>query len=165
MIDVIKVGMADLGVGASPTILRTVGLGSCVGVTLYDSVVCVGGLAHVMLPDSTSISQSALIDFNKGKFADTAIVDLLEKLQALGADPTRLVAKMVGGAQMFASTVISDSMKIGPRNVDAVKNQLVIHRIPLIAEDTGGSYGRTIDFCTVDGVLVVRTAFKEQRCI
>ena len=67
--DVIKVGMADLNVCKSPDIITTLGLGSCIGIAVYDPVTKIGGLAHIMLPDSTQIRNN----LNKAKFADTGI--------------------------------------------------------------------------------------------
>ena len=150
---IIKVGMADLRVAKAPDILTTLGLGSCVGIALYDNVAKIGGLAHIMLPDSTQIKNNS----NVAKFADTAIEQLIEELVSQGARNTRLVAKIAGGAHMFEFKNMDDMMRIGTRNVSAVIDCLEAFRIPIIASDTGSNYGRTVELHTATGVFVVKT--------
>ena len=154
--DIIKVGMADLKIARHPNILTTLGLGSCVGVALYDADKAVAGLAHIMLPDSTQIKNNA----NKAKFADTALDWLLKELLEAGGKTNRFYAKIAGGAQMFALDTQSDTMKIGSRNIEATKKWLTAHRIPLKAEDTGGNYGRTIEVYPDSGRLLVKAIGK-----
>ncbi|CAM5718696.1 Chemoreceptor glutamine deamidase CheD [Streptomyces afghaniensis] len=156
-ITVIKVGIADMNVVESPNTLRTSGLGSCVGIVLYSSLKPIAGLAHIMLPEA-SISKSGTL--NKAKFADTAIVELVERLEGLGIKRSTLLAKIAGGAQMFQFTGTSDVMRIGPRNVEAVKNTLQSLRIKLVSEDVGGNSGRTIEFCPATHELTIRTVNK-----
>ena len=98
MSEIIKVGMADLNICKSPDGLTTLGLGSCVGIAMRDPLTKVGGLAHIMLPDSTAIKDNS----NLPKFADTGIVELIDQIVRAGGSKTRLVAKIAGGAQMFA---------------------------------------------------------------
>ena len=100
MSEIIKVGMADLNVCISPDGITTLGLGSCVGIALRDPVTGIGGLAHIMLPDSTQIKDNS----NIPKFADTGIEELVKRIVAAGGNRSRLVAKIAGGAQMFAFT-------------------------------------------------------------
>ncbi|MDT8859004.1 chemotaxis protein CheD [Alkalihalobacillus sp. MEB130] len=153
--DVIKVGMADLKVVNPPNTIRTSGLGSCVGVVVYDEIRLVAGMAHIMLPSSSLNRQGQT---NLAKYADTAIPALLMELEKLGAKTFSLKAKIAGGAQMFSfSTGSSDLMRIGPRNVEAVKATLKDLRIPLISEDVGGKSGRTIEFNPVTKMLHIRT--------
>jgi len=152
-IDVIKVGMADLNVVKDPHILTTLGLGSCVGIALYDSVTKVGGLAHIMLPDSKQIKNNS----NLAKFADTGIVKLIEDMVRIGARGNRLVAKIAGGAHMFEFKNMDDMMRIGTRNIAAVTQILEELTIPILASDTGSNYGRTIELHTRTGILLVRT--------
>lgn len=153
MEQVIKVGMADLQVGNHPSILTTLGLGSCVGIALYDQNAKVAGLAHIMLPSS----QQAKNNSNIAKFADTAIAKLIDDMIKAGARRERIFAKLAGGAQMFAFNQSNDMMRIGQRNVIASKEKLAELRIPVISEDTGGTYGRTIELYTSDGRLMVKT--------
>lgn len=152
--NVIKVGMADLNVAHTTGVLKTTGLGSCVGLTLYDPHSKIAGMAHVMLPTS-DIAREA--KFNVAKYADTAIPELIERMTKLGASVTRLKAKMAGGAQMFAFSSGQDTMRIGPRNVESCKQMLLTYKIPLIGEDTGANYGRTIEFNAETGILVIRS--------
>ncbi|MBO8170994.1 MAG: chemotaxis protein CheD [Bacillaceae bacterium] len=156
MSKIVKVGMADLNVAVSPDKIRTTGLGSCVGVVLYDSMIKVAGMAHVMLPSS----EIARDKTNPAKFADTAIPLLLEKMEKLGAVRRRLTAKMAGGAQMFSFSTGGDAMRIGQRNVEACKSVLEQLKIRLVAEDTGGNYGRTIEMDAETGILMIKTVSK-----
>ncbi|PYI50390.1 chemotaxis protein CheD [Paenibacillus flagellatus] len=152
--NLIKVGMADLNVTSSPGILKTTGLGSCVGVTVYDPRTKIAGMAHVMLPSSDIAKEGTI---NVAKYADTAIPEMVKRMTKLGASGSRLVAKLAGGAQMFAFNTANDTMRIGPRNVESCKEQLKLFSIPIIAEDTGGNFGRTIEFYADTGILVLRT--------
>ena len=149
----IRVKMADLNIAQSPDMLITSGLGSCIGVSLYDAVKKIGGMAHVMLPDSSSMR----IKNNPHKYADTAMDILLEKLLSMGAVKSRLKAKMVGGSQMFNFDTENELMKIGARNTAAVKKKLKEFNIPLLGEDTGGSHGRTMEFYTETGLVLVKS--------
>lgn len=153
MDNVIKVGMADLNTSRHPGILTTLGLGSCVGIALYDNVKKNIGLAHVMLPSS----QQARNNSNIAKFADTAITRLIEDMLKLGSHKRDLVAKLAGGSQMFSFSDSSEMMRIGMRNVAASKEKLKEIGIPIIAEDTGGNYGRTIELNSDSGKLMIKT--------
>lgn len=154
---VVKVGIADLNLVEAPNKIRTSGLGSCVGVVIYDSNKQIGGLSHVMLPDSSLTRQN---DFNEYKYADSAIDILIDKLAAKQASKYHLKAKIAGGAQMFQHHQSSDVMRIGPRNVEAVKERLKLHQIPIIAADVGGGSGRTIEFDPLTNQLKIRTVNK-----
>jgi chemotaxis protein CheD len=152
---IIKVGMADLKVVlGKEEILKTTGLGSCVGVILFDPTSRVAGMAHVMLPTS-SIARDGVV--NIAKYADTAIPDMIERMLSIGANKGRLIAKIAGGAQMFAFSGTSDTMRIGPRNVETCKEILNNLRIPIHAEDTGANFGRTIEFHCSTGMLLIRS--------
>jgi chemotaxis protein CheD len=152
--EIIKVGMADVGIAKPPHRLRTTGLGSCVGVVLYDTVNKVAGMAHVMLPESSLAKGGEL---SVGKYADTAIPFLIREMEQAGACVRFLVAKLAGGAQMFSFLGGSDSMRIGPRNVEACKSMLQQAHIKIVAEDTGGNCGRTIELDAATGILQIRT--------
>ena len=161
MSEIIKVGMADLKVVKSPDGVTTLGLGSCVGIAVRDPVTKIGGLAHIMLPDSTAIRNNA----NIPKFADTGIEELVKQIVALGASRTRLVAKIAGGAQMFSFSSKSDMIRVGERNVAACKQKLAEMKIPILAEDTGDSYGRTVIFYPETGDFVIRAVGKSETVI
>lgn len=157
----IKVGMADLNVCLPPDSITTLGLGSCVGVVLYDPKSKVSGMVHIMLPDSTKIKNN----INAAKFADLGIDELLKRILVKGAMRPNLVAKIAGGAQMFAFRTDNEMLKVGSRNVDAVKAKLASLRIPVIAEDTGSNYGRTIEFYPDTGALIVKAVGKPMKTI
>jgi len=161
MNEMIKVGMADLNVCISPDALTTLGLGSCVGIILYDPIRKIAGMVHVMLPDSTKI----LNNENKAKFADTGIDALISKLTTIGAERRVLVAKIAGGAQMFAFSNNSDMMRIGDRNVEATKLKLMQLGISIKAEDTGNNYGRTIEFYPETGSLLIKSVGKDKKIL
>ena len=154
----IKVGMADLKVCVSPDSITTLGLGSCVGIALRDPVTMIGGLAHIMLPDSTTIRNNS----NIPKFADTGIEELVRQVTKKGANRNRLVAKIAGGAQMFAFGSTSEAVRVGERNVKAVKAKLAELKIPILAEDTGKNFGRTVIFFPETGDFVIRAVGKSE---
>ena len=157
----IRVGMADLNICSSPDAITTLGLGSCVGIVLYDPVLKIAGLAHIMLPDSTQIRSNE----NIAKFADTGLEELLRQLIQKGAQKSRIIAKIAGGAQMFAFSGENAMLRIGERNVEATKKKLDEFGIRIIAEDTGNSYGRTIEFYPETGELLIKSVGKEQKII
>ncbi len=146
-------GIAEYGIARSPHRLVTLGLGSCVGVALYDPVIRVGGLAHVMLPDSTQFRAGG----KPAKFADLAVKILIRDLRQSGSRNGRAVAKLAGGAQMFFGNNRAAQMAIGERNIEAVRGVLKELGIVIVAEDVGGDKGRTISLDTSDGSLTVRT--------
>ena len=149
----IKVGIADLNVAFSPDKLITVGLGSCVGIAIYDKTLGLGGLAHIMLPDSSQFNKIT----NEIKFADLAIPKLVDDMIKKGSKLRNMKAKIAGGASMFNFSDKSVVMDIGGRNGIAVRNALKNLSIPILSEDIGGNKGRTLIFDTASGVLYVRT--------
>ena len=153
MANLIRVGMADYKVGRAPSVLISYGLGSCIGISMYDPQAKVGGLLHIMLPDSNQARASD----NPAKFADTGLPLMLNDVLSLGASKSRLVAKIAGGAQMFAFSNATDIMRVGNRNAETVKRLLQRMGIRLIAEDTGGNYGRTVQIDLSNGVYKVKT--------
>lgn len=158
--EIIKVGMADLKICREPDSLTTLGLGSCVGVALYDPDTKISGLAHIMLPNSKEIRNNA----NIAKFADTGIEETLRLMVEAGAKKTRIVAKIAGGAQMFGfNNKNSDNMNIGQKNVEAVKAKLQELKIPLLAEDTGLNFGRTVIFDSVTGMYKIKAVGKAEK--
>lgn len=149
----IRVGIADLNTAINPQKIMTVGLGSCIGIALLDKTTGIGGLAHIMLPDSKQFNNVT----NPAKFADLAIPILVEKMEKLGATRRNIKAKIAGGAAMFSFSDKSMVMDIGSRNSESVKKVLKELTIPLMAEDVGGNKGRTIVFSTENGMLEIRT--------
>jgi chemotaxis protein CheD len=150
----IIIGIADYVVVHNPALLVTIGLGSCVGISLRDPIARFGGLAHILLP---SIKESNNKE-NPLKFADSAIEIVVDSLLKKGCVKNRLEAKIAGGASMFSFG--NSTMNIGERNVISVKQKLKELNIPLLASDTGANYGRTIEFNIATGVMTVKSAFK-----
>ncbi len=137
--------------GTAGEVLVALGLGSCIGLALIDRPSGVCGLAHVVLPQGAPAAGE-----NPGKWANTAVPALIEKMERLGARAGRLEAVLVGGASMFASA--AGGLEVGQRNEAAVREQLKTRRIPVRATATGGSRGRTIRVLLEGGVVTVREA-------
>jgi chemotaxis protein CheD len=153
MAEELIVRVADLRAGRGDVVLVTLGLGSCIAIAVHDPEAGVGGLAHILLP-SRSLSRAG---DNPGRFPQTAIPRLLEEMVGLGANPRRLVARLVGGASMFANLVPAGSIQMGDRNVIASREVLHRHAIPIVGEAVGGQEGRSVWFHTADGKLMVRS--------
>jgi chemotaxis protein CheD len=154
----VNVGIADFGIAKSPHILRTV-LGSCVGICLYDAQKKIAGLSHIMLPSQTEKNS------NEKKYADTAISLLVKEMEAAGAERSRITAKIAGGSTMFKITGNSMMGEIGKNNITKVKEVLAQLQIQIVAEDTGGNYGRTIDFYSESGILRIRSLGREEKVL
>jgi chemotaxis protein CheD len=129
--------------------LVALGLGSCIGVVMIDEKAQVAGLAHVMLPESGGDRQA------KGKFADTAVPELLSQMLALGAVRGRMRVAITGGAAMFGT---GGQLEIGARNAAAVRSALNAAGVRCHAADTGGTQGRTVRVAVGDGTATVRVA-------
>lgn len=142
MSEPIRVGMSEIVVAKAPNVLVTLGLGSCVAVCIYDFFLKVGGMAHIMLPDSSLSSPNAVT--NRGKFADTAVPDLFNMLLQKGAAKEWLVVKIAGGAQMFSFNGLNDQIQIGARNVAAVEKALAELGLTITNRSVGGNVGRSV---------------------
>jgi chemotaxis protein CheD len=147
------VKVADLAVERGDAVLVTLGLGSCVAIMLYDPNVQAGGMAHILLPSKSLARDTS----NPAKFPETAVPLLVERLRGLGADPGRLVAKLAGGASMFAALMTPGSVQMGERNIVASRNALRAIGIPVAAEAVGGQAGRTVRFTVGDGRAEIRS--------
>lgn len=161
MSKVIKVGMADLNICKAPDMITTLGLGSCIGIALYDPVVKIGGLAHIMLPDSRQMRNNS----NIAKFADTGIEELIRRVVMAGANKRRLVAKIAGGAKMFEVSGLSTVGNVGERNAQASRAKLKQLGIPLLAEDTGLNFGRTVELYPETGEFRIKAVGKTIKSI
>jgi chemotaxis protein CheD len=157
----LRVKVADFAVGRNgDTVIATVGLGSCVAIALYDSVTCVGGLAHVLLP-SESMARDRT---NRAKFPAAAVPMLLAEMRGLGSQG-KVTARLVGGASMFASLLPTGGVNIGERNVAASRAALAAAGVPLLGEDVGGDYGRSVYFHLTDGRIEVHSLKAGRRVI
>lgn len=151
----IKVGISDYKVAKSPYKLITLGLGSCVGIAIYDKVDKVGGLSHIMLPDSTLFRREVKVE----KFADLAIPKMVEEITK-GSRNKNLIAKIAGGASMFSFTDETNG-NIGYRNVVAVEKKLKELGIPILGKHTGGNIGRTMIVDLEDFTVNIRMVNRE----
>lgn len=157
----IPVGLGDVkGSRLAGDVLVCFGLGSCVGVAVYDPKNRVAGMAHVVLPDSSLARQPDV----PGKFADTAVPALLDEMVRLGGSRKGLVVKIAGGARMLAG-LNSARLDIGSRNVEAVRAVLARLGVTPVAEDTGGNYGRTCTLHVDGGRLVVSTVGRGEKVL
>lgn len=161
MAEIIKVGIADMNVVTEPDTITTIGLGSCVGIALWDRMNHIGGLVHVMLPDSTQVKSNS----NLAKFADTGIPELVKAMESRGARKSNMIAKIAGGAQMFAFQNKSELMGVGERNVAATKAALSKLGIAIVSEDVGNNYGRTVVLNPANGNYEVKAVGKELKII
>jgi chemotaxis protein CheD len=144
----VRIGEVKVATGSS--VLFTIGLGSCVAVALYDAERQVGGLAHAMLPNPAAGRQAP-----PGRFATTAVAELMQLLQAEGASPARVRARLAGGASMFRDVLEGEGLRLGRRNVAAAREALEATGIPVAGEDVFGTYGRSVFLRTLDGKLLV----------
>ena len=156
MAETIKIGIADIAVSKAPNTITTLGLGSCIGIAMYDKQTKIGGLVHVMLPDSTKIKMNS----NAAKFADTGIQKLLDMMIRAGASKARITAKIAGGAKMFEVSGSTEVGNVGDRNAEASRAKLKALGIRLVAEDCGKNYGRTVELDCNTGDYVIRAVGK-----
>lgn len=161
MESIVTVRMADFRTCTAPNKITTIGLGSCVGIVVYDPGIKVCGMLHAMLPDSTRIRNNS----NRAKFVDSGMEDMLKELLKAGVNKRRLAAKLAGGAKMFEFGVENDITSIGYQNAQAAKKALMRYGIPLLAEDTGKNYGRTIVFDSSTNELEIKAVGQPVRII
>lgn len=140
-----KVGMGEIEVVSGSLVLKTL-LGSCIGLVLHDSRLQVGGMAHVILPRSEGNSGPP------GKFADTAVAELLRLIESQGGRPRHLVAKLAGGSNMFST---SSANRIGDQNLAAIESHLLSFGIPVLGRHCGGNLGRRMTFFVETGRVTV----------
>jgi chemotaxis protein CheD len=147
----VVVDIADFAVAGGDAILVTAGLGSCVALALHDPASGIAGLAHILLPSIGTGPPS----IHPAKYADTGVPLLVEEMRRHGAHG-RLVARLAGGARMFAA-LLSSGTNMGQRNIDATRAALERLGIPVAAEDVGGEYGRSVRLTAATGAMNVRS--------
>lgn len=152
----IKVGIAEYEVTDSDAELTTSGLGSCVGVALYDEDSGTAGLIHVMLPTAEEMQ-----DGKPAKFADTGTELLIEEMNGLGASTEDIVAKIAGGSDMLDFS--EGGSGIGDRNIEQVRETLDAAGIPIVGEDVGGDHGRSLRLESQTGDLLVKSANRDNQ--
>jgi chemotaxis protein CheD len=156
--DTVHVKIADLAVQKGQGVLVTFGLGSCVGIALYDQKVKIGGLAHILLHDSTKFIRPNVTDVNPAKFADTAIPHMLDMMVKMGAQKSSIIAKIAGGASLF--NFKSESGNVGDKNIESVRSKLKELGLRIVFEDVGGKHGRTMRLFVDTGEVTISTAGK-----
>ena len=149
------VGMGQIAAGRAPERMKTV-LGSCIGLAIYHPRLKTGAIAHVVLPDSAGRGGAP------GKFADTAVPEMLKLLKELGAPPHGLTAKLAGGANMFGG---SGPLQIGDANAEAVVRALRSIGIQAAGQDVGGTKGRRVTFDCTSGEMTVECAGRPARSL
>ena len=155
----IMVGMSEVHVAhATGDVLVALGLGSCLGVCAYDPRTRIAGMAHVVLPDSAGVRDEAA-----GKYADTGVPLLFERMSKAGAAVRRVSVALVGGAQLFSFTGGPGRLDIGQRNAEAVHQALDRLRIPVAVQDIGGGTGRTVRLHVDNGLVRVKTIGQGER--
>jgi chemotaxis protein CheD len=157
----VRVKVADYAIRQGGHVLTTIGLGSCVAIALYDRETQIGALAHILLPSQAMSRETG----NPAKFPETIVPLMLEEMRELGTRNARVSAKIVGGASMFGTLVSNSGINVGERNVIATREALAAAGVPIVAEDTGLDYGRSVYFHLADGRLEVRSLKKGDRVI
>lgn len=147
------VNMGQIVVLRSTGSLVTVGLGSCIGVTLYDRANKVGVMGHIFLGRSRSPQDAVTLP---GKYADTGIPAMVQAVLAAGAAPKNLQAKIAGGAHLFPTLAALEN-SIGYQNTLAVRQQLQRLQLPLTGEATGGNRGRKMQLDVATGRVMVQS--------
>lgn len=154
MSNIINVGMSQMELSSKPgTVLTAPSLGSCIGLAIYDPVAKIGGMAHIVLPDSAKNTKETEA---LGKYADTAVPEMLSKIISMGANKKNLIIKIAGGAQMFNLQQGSNVLNIGLRNTLAVKTALSKEGLEVLKSDTGGNKGRTFKLDVQTGIFSVK---------
>lgn len=154
----LHVGISEYKIAQAPTRLITVGLGSCIGTIIYDEASHIGGLSHIMLPDSQPFLHKR--EIKPEKFADLALPAMVAELEQKIRRP-RFQAKIVGGANMFQFQTLNAASNIGQRNIEAVEEVLARLNIPIVAKHVGGSAGRTMIVDLQDFKIMVRQVKQE----
>jgi len=153
---VINVNVAEIRTAKKPHVLATPPVGSCAAVILYDELTGIGSMAHIMLPDINLAKAKE----NRAKFANTVVEIMLKEMLDMGAARRRIQARIVGGANMFPTVIRGSAVHVGSRNIAAVKDELEKRKVRLVAEDTEGSYGRSVEFSLETGVVRIKSALR-----
>ncbi len=148
----IVVGVADFAVAnQAQMIISTYALGSCIGLVAYDSSVQVGGLLHLMLPESSLSPEKA--GTQPAMFADTGIPLLFNALAGMRAQRSRTQIYIAGGASVLSGP---DSFKIGERNIIAVKKMLAVYGCRVAGAEVAGTVNRTLHLEVGTGQLSIK---------
>ena len=151
------IGISDMNVVKGEDSIITYALGSCVGVAMYDSSRKIAGLAHILMPSSKDVRDA---NINVMKYADTAVPELLRRMERAGSSAFNINVKIAGGAQMFSMGNASTQFNIGDRNIQMVRETLQKLRIKIVAEDVGANYGRTVEIFAATGIYRIKAIAK-----
>lgn len=154
----LKVGIGDMKFTRGGGEIITYALGSCIGITMYDPFLKLGGLLHIMLPARVDPKDPKVF-----KYADSGLREMIRKMTAFGMVKSRTVVKIAGGAKMFEIRGNASFGNIGERNAAMVKQILREERMVIKAEDTGGSYARTMLLNVATGDVIIRTAGRPEK--
>lgn len=157
--NVVELTMGEMKIGKAPGILITRGLGSCLGITIYDPFKKIGAMAHCMLPDI----EKGRIQVHPMRFVNFSIRKMVEELEQLGVLRTQLVVKLFGGAHIFGFIAADSVLNVGQKNIDIAHATLKELGLRVVAEDTGGAFGRTIELNLENGRVLVKTASQGQK--
>lgn len=156
------VGIADMKISAqAEDTLITYALGSCLGITIYDPVAKVGGLLHIMLPDSSINREKAA--GNPYMFVDTGVPQLFKACYRAGAQKERLVLKVAGGAALSKRSGEDDQFNIGKRNFLMLRKLLWKNNVLIKSQDVGADYSRTMSLEIASGDVLIKTNGQEIR--
>lgn len=151
------VGIADMKMARQEGMLITYALGSCIGICLYDPLIQLAALVHIMLPLNMEAGRKTPL-----KYADTGICETLHQMEMRGAAKSRIVAKIAGGARMFEVPGGGNLGNIGQRNIESTHMILRREGIRLLREDVGGTVARTLLFDAATGQACVRSYGKPE---
>jgi chemotaxis protein CheD len=159
MQDSVAVGLGEWKISRNTEeVLVAYGLGSCVGIGMYDPQLRLAGLLHAVLPASPNG-----VTERSAKYVTSGIEILLEEMIKAGAIPSRILVRMAGGANMLTAPGFSKTFNIGTRNVEAAHEMLQRLRLRLVSEEVGGTIGRTVRFYVYDGRMTIRTVGNQER--
>jgi chemotaxis protein CheD len=153
----LTVGIAEMKFARQEGVLITYALGSCIGISLYDPMIKLGALVHVMLPETFGSGDSNIF-----KYADTGLAETFRKIEIMGARKNRMIAKIAGGAKMFELQGNSSLGNIGFRNINSVKQILQSEGVRLVAADVGENYARTMSLDVSTGQVRIRTYGRDE---
>jgi len=155
-----NVRMGEWKVCQAPGKLTTIGLGSCVGLVLYDASMRIGGIAHIMLPEKSSghrtKTTNTIDNFSQpAKFACSVIEYMLKRMEYMGSNKANIRASLIGGANMFPDVIKDSMLDVGKRNVERLRMEIATYGIPLIREEVGGSVGRCVSLNLENGEVIL----------
>lgn len=150
----VVVGLGEIKISKNVRdVLVAYGLGSCLGITMYDPVAKVAGMLHAVLPTCNLLSNN---DESCTKYVCCGIEVLLKRITEAGGQRSRIVVRMAGAANMLTDTTFSDIMNISQRNIDTARKKLKELNMEVIGEEVGGNIRRTVHFYVSDGRVAIR---------